>query len=263
MSPMPVVSFAIQKGGTGKTTTTVMLGAWLAENGHKVLVVDLDPQANATECLVNPLRIARDPCVRDLLLGDKDVTSVIHSSLHINTLDLIPSKPSMLIDEYFGRFSGLMTHILRKKLQKIRKKYAYILCDCPPNLLHFTKNALWASDYVVMPLEPEPLAVDGLERLVADILPDVTKENESLKIGGAIVIHRSQRTRIYIPAEARRRIDKLLGPKMRFRVEIPLDQTLAEMRDYHKPALVYARKSQGSSYYEALADEFMVRIPPS
>lgn len=263
MSSLPIVSFAIQKGGTGKTTTTVMLGAWLAKNGYKVLIVDLDPQANATECLVNPISIAKEPCIKDVLLGDKDITSTILSSSDIDTLDIVPSKPSMLIDEYFGRFNGLMTHILRKKLQKVKKEYAYILCDCPPNLLHFTKNALWASDYVVMPLEPEPLAVDGLERLVYDILPDVTKENESLKIGGAILVHRSQRTRIYIPAEARRRIDKLLGPGMRFKVEIPLDQTLAEMRDYHQPAFVYAPRSQGSAYYEALADEFMARIPPS
>jgi chromosome partitioning protein len=257
---MPVVSFAVQKGGTAKTTTTIMLGAWLALKGKKILIIDLDPQANATECLVNPLTIGSAPCLRELLLGESDIHSVIRQSSDIANLDFIPSKPTMLIDEYFGRFVGLLPHILRGKLQEVRNKYDYIFCDCPPNLLHFTKNALWTSDYIVTPLEPEPLAVDGLERLVTDILPDVYKENPDLKVGGAIIVHRAQRTRIYIPEEARQRIDSLLSSGMRFRVEIPLDQTLTQMRDYNQPACIYARNSQGSIYYEALADEFMARI---
>jgi chromosome partitioning protein len=259
---MTIVSFAIQKGGTAKTTTTVMLAAWLALKRKKVLLIDLDPQANATECLVDPLAIRDDDCLRELLLGESGIDSVVHQSHDIGNLSFIPSKPRMLIDEYFGRFSGLMPHILRGKLKRIKEKYDYILCDCPPNLLHFTKNALWASDYIVVPLEPEPLAVDGLERLVSDILPDIYKENSTLKIGGAVLIHRAQRTRIYIPEEARRRIDRLLGPRMRFTVEVPLDQKLAEMRDYHQPACIYARNCQGSEYYRALADEFIVRVPP-
>lgn len=262
---MKILSFVIQKGGTGKTTTAVMLSAILAERGYRTLILDLDPQANATECLIDPQEVKAS--IRDVILGGKDLQSVIVTSRDINNLDFVPAVPSMLIDEYFGRFSGIIPHLLSNEIESLKKSigddyYKYVFFDCPPNLLHFTKNALFASDYVVVPMEPEPLALDGLFRFTADVLPDILTRNKNLKIGGVILIHRSQRTRKYIPEQVRSEIDRRFGPQIRFKVEIPLDQNLTLMRDYNKPALCYARTSQGCTYYEALADEFIARIPP-
>lgn len=255
---MKTVSFAIHKGGTGKTTTVVNLSAWLAKKGKRVLLIDMDAQANATECLADLSSLTLT--LRDVLLGNRKLPDVICHFAPIPNLHFVPSTPALLLDEYWGRFTGLMPLMLKEQKESLTNAYDYVMCDCPPNLLHFTKLALFASDYIVMPVTPEPLATQGLTQLVENILPDLMKSNPLLKIGGVIVVHRVPRTRRYLPAEARAVIDHVV-PGGRFSVEIPVDVNLAEMRDYHQPVCVFAEYSMGSWYFESLADEFIRRIP--
>lgn len=260
---MTVVSFAIQKGGTGKTTSAVMISALLARRRHAVLLIDIDPQASATECLTDPEEIQDEICIGDVLQGKGAIEKAIQTCDYLKRLEFLPSKPSMLIEEYFGLYSNIFADKLRIALEAIGDDYDYIIIDCPPNLLHFTKNGLWASDYVINTLEPEPLAYEGLNQFIAAILPDVRLHNPKLKPGGAILINRAPATRIYVPRRIKSRIfnNPQMGPRFLFRTEVHLDQELAKMPFHRKPASEYA-SSRGISDYAALAVEFESRIPP-
>jgi chromosome partitioning protein len=260
---MTIISLAIQKGGTGKTTSAVMLSALLAKRGRKVLLIDMDPQANATECIADPQSI--DKCIGDVLLRRANISETTQATSFLpQNLFYIPSKPSMLIDEYFGHFTSIFPDTLKAQLSSIRDQYDYVMIDCPPNLMHFTKNALWASDYVVIPLEPEPLAFEGLRQFIVSILPDATVHNPNLKPGGAILVNRAPAVRKYLPEEIKNRIrqDSSMGPSFLFGQEIRLDQQLAKMSLFNRPATEYAIQSNGVQDYIGLAAEFEVRIPP-
>lgn len=260
---MTVVSFAIQKGGTGKTTSAIMISALLARKKREVLLIDIDPQSSATECLVDPEEIKDSPCIGEVLLGKAEISEAIHSCEYLRRLSFVPAKPSMLIEEYYGYYSNIFHDNLRIRLKPLEDNYDYIIIDCPPNLLHFTKNALWASDFVINTLEPEPLAYEGLNQFIATILPDVKLHNPELKPGGAILVNRAPATRIYIPDRIIRRISRnpQMGPHFLFRTEVHLDQALAKMPFYRKPASEYA-SSRGISDFAAITVEFESRIPP-
>jgi chromosome partitioning protein len=259
---MKIIAIANQKGGTGKTTTSVMMASVLAEWDHKVLLVDLDPQSSATECLVDPMRVTIH--IGDILTDPKInlKNAIIQPQPMVPKLHLVPSKPTMLIDEYYGRYSGLLPLTLKQKLDTIKEeKYDFILLDCPPNLLHFTRNGLCAADLLLIPLEPEPLAVSGCRELATAVMPDIRKAyNPHIRIVGILLVWRAPRTRIYLPARAKREIDIQLGAGIRFDTEIHLDQTLAEMPANRKPANLYAKSSQGTIDYYDFVDEFILRV---
>ncbi len=258
---MKIISFAIQKGGAGKTTSAVCVSSWLAKRGRKVLLIDMDPQSNATECLIDPDNVGNS--IGDVLLNKCSIDKAIHSVPYLPTMNIVPAKFEMLLDEYYGYFSNIYPDTLRLKLESLPKNYNYdyIFCDCPPNLLHFTKNALMASDYIVMPLEPEYLPFKGLSEFIAGVLPDIQKRNRALKLGGIILVHRAPGSRKYMPAEIRDKIDTLV-PNFRFRSEIRLDQNLARMSELNQPICIFAPTSPGGSDYAALSFEFEARIPP-
>jgi len=223
----------------------------------------MDPQANATECVADPQTIGK--CIGDVLLRRANMVETIRAAsfLPLN-LFFIPSKPSMLIDEYFGHFTSIFPDTLRGYLSSVQDQYDYVMIDCPPNLMHFTKNALWASDYVVTPLEPEPLAFDGLRQFIASILPDAAVHNPNLKPGGAILVNRAPAVRKYLPEEIKTRIrqEPNMGPDFLFGHEIRLDQELAKMSLFNRPATEYAMQSNGVQDYVGLAAEFEAKMPP-
>lgn len=258
---MKIISFAIQKGGAGKTTSAVCVSSWLAKRGKKVLLIDMDPQSNATECIIDPSIVGN--CIGDLLLDKCSIEKAIYEVPYLPSMNIIPAKPDMLIDEYRGHFSSIFNDTLRLKLESLPKNYNYdyIFCDCPPNLLHFTKNALIASNYVVIPLEPEYLPFRGLSEFIGSILPDLQTRNRALKLGGVILVHRAPGNRKYMPAEIREKID-ILVPNQRFKSEIRLDQNLARMSDLNQPICIFAPTSQGGSDYATLSFEFEARLPP-
>jgi chromosome partitioning protein len=260
---MVTISFAIQKGGTGKTTSAVMISALLARKGRRTLLIDIDPQASATECLIDPSVLQASNCIGDVLQKKAKISQVIQKCDYLKNLSFTPSKPSMLIEEYWGLYSNIFADSLKIELESITSEYDYIIIDCPPNLLHFTKNALWASDYVINTLEPEPLAYEGLNQFIVAILPDVRQHNPRLKPGGAVLINRAPATRIYVPERIKSEIasNPSMGPNFLFRSEVHLDQELAKMPFYRKPASEFAT-SKGVTDYAALTVEFESRIPP-
>ena len=260
---MTIVSFAIQKGGTGKTTSAVMISALLARKGRRTLLIDMDPQASATECLVDPELLKNSKCIGNVLRKDAKITDIIQKCSYLKDLQFVPSKPSMLIEEYWGWYSNIFPDSLKIELESIKAEYEYIIIDCPPNLLHFTKNALWSSDFVINTLEPEPLAYEGLNQFIITILPDVKQHNPQLRPGGAILVNRAPATRVYVPDRIKSLIaqNPELGPNFLFRSEVHLDQELAKMPFYRKPASEFA-SSKGVTDYAALTIEIESRIPP-
>jgi chromosome partitioning protein len=256
---MKILSIAVQKGGTAKTTTAVNLAAALALRAQRVLLVDLDSQANATECLTDLSTISPAQSIRSLFLDGASIASLIRSSTGVPRLDFVPSHPAILIDEYFGRITGVTSHLLQNALHNLPASYDFVVCDCPPNLTHFTRNALLASHYLLPVVEPEPLAVDGLRQLVTAILPDIHQQNPGLAILGVAIVNRAPGSRKYVPAAAKTEIDQLL-PGARFAHEVGLDQELTQMRVHNQPVFVYAPSSKGASDYDALTNEVIQRV---
>jgi len=199
---MPVISFAIQKGGTGKTTSAVMVSATLAREGRRVLLIDLDPQSNATQCLTGIRNF--DLTISDVLLGRvKDRDKVIYEQRDIPGLFYIPSSMDLLMLEYKGQLTGIAPDVMKNFIKPLRKSFDNIIFDCPPSLNHQTKNALWASDYLIIPVEPEPLSYEGTKQLIGEIVPEVRQSNPKLKLGGVLIKHRSTALRKWLPEQIR------------------------------------------------------------
>jgi chromosome partitioning protein len=261
---MKVVSIAIHKGGAGKTTTAVNLAAWLAVHRpaglpqHKVLLIDVDPQANATECFIDPEEVKNS--IGDVLLRRCNISDAIITAPSLPSLHILPSKIEMLLQEYYGDYSGLSMDALKRALEQVKDKYDYVICDCPPNLMHFTKNALMASDHVIMPMEPEPLPFRGLKEFIGQIVKDFQRYNP-VKATGVVLVHRAPNSRKYLPERIKKDI-RALNPQLLFEQEIHLDQELAMMAEDHKPACLRAPGSKGGRDYLGLSIEFEARIPP-
>ncbi len=261
---MKVVSIAIHKGGAGKTTTAVNLAAWLAcprpagLPQRKVLLIDMDPQANATECFMDPDVVKKS--IGDVLLRRCKISEAIITAPSLPFLNILPSKIEMLLQEYFGDYNGLAMDALKRALEEVQNKYDYVICDCPPNLMHFTKNALMASDYVIIPMEPEPLPFRGFKEFTGQILRDFHRYSP-VQAGGVVLVHRAPRSRKYLPDRIRKEI-RASNPMLLFEQEIHLDQELAMMAEDHQPACVRAPGSNGAREYLGLSIEFEARIPP-
>lgn len=260
---MKVVSIAIHKGGAGKTTTAVNLAAWLAYPRHgltqrKVLLIDMDPQANATECFMEPEVVKKS--IGDVLLRRCKISDAIIPAPSLPFLNILPSAIEMLLQEYFGDYNGLAMDVLKRALEEVQGKYDYVICDCPPNLMHFTKNALMASDYVIMPMEPEPLPLRGLREFTGQILRDFHRYSP-VQAGGVVLVHRAPKSRKYLPDRIKREI-RALSPTLLFEQEIHLDQELAMMAEDHQPVCIRAPGSNGAREYLGLSIEFEARIPP-
>jgi cellulose biosynthesis protein BcsQ len=219
----------------------------------------MDPQSNATECFVDPTGLRHS--IGDVLLRRCSIQDAIIKPKSFPSIDLLPAVPGMLLDEYFGHYNGIFPDTLRTKIQPIKEEYDYIFCDCPPNLGHFTKNALMASDFLIVPMEPEPLPLRGLQEFLRNILPDLQEHNPQLNPGGVVLVHRAPGSRKYLPERIRQEIIAL-NPRLLFEQEIRLDQQLALMAENNAPVCEYSPDSNGARDYLGLSIEFESRIPP-
>ncbi len=253
-----VIAIANQKGGVGKTTTAINLGASLAVAEKKTLVVDIDPQGNATSGLGLERRDARHT-VYDVLIGERSADQAVTSSVHFPTLDLIPSTRDLVGAEIGLVEAPSRETILRRALATVREQYDYILVDCPPSLGLLTLNTLTAADSVLIPIQCEFYALEGLSQLLNTIRLVQKGLNPSLDIEGVLLTMYDRRLNLskQVASEAR----EYFGAKV-YRTAIPRNVRLAEAPSFGQPIVLYDVLSQGAQAYLQLAKEVLGRTPP-
>jgi len=248
--PARVYAFANQKGGVGKTTTAINLAACLAEAGERAVVVDLDPQANATSGL--GMR-ANGTSTYDLLDGAP--LSTLATPTQFENLFLVPSKPELAgaAVELSQREGG--DSYLADSLQRV-EGFEFVLLDCPPSLGPLTVNALAACDRVIVPVQTEYYALEGLAQLVQSINLIKTRLNPRLAIAGVLLTMADARTRLSaeVETEVRRHFGNLV-----FDAVIPRSVRVAEAPSHGLPVTHYDRRSRGAEAYWKVAMELVER----
>jgi chromosome partitioning protein len=252
-----VIAIANQKGGVGKTTTAINLGAGLAVAEKRTLVIDMDPQGNATSGFGLD-RGTIEQSIYDVLTTGLPIEAVIHRGLHFPFLDVVPSSRDLVgaeveLVERQGR-----ERVLREALAKVRDEYDFVLVDCPPSLGLLTLNTLSAADTVLIPIQCEFYALEGLSQLLNTVRVVQQNLNSQLEIEGVLLTMFDQRLNLsrQVADEAK----QYFGNRV-FRSVIPRNVRLAEAPSFGKPIVVYDVLSAGSQSYLALARELVARGP--
>ena len=250
-----VIAIANQKGGVGKTTTAINLGASLAVAEKRTLVVDIDPQGNATSGLGVEVKESLST-VYDVLIGACSVDESISHEVHFRCLDVIPSTRDLVGAEIELVQARRRETILRRALEPIREQYDYVLVDCPPSLGLLTLNTLTAADSVLIPIQCEFYALEGLSQLLNTVRLVQKGLNPGLDIEGVLLTMYDGRLNLsrQVSAEAR----EYFGAKV-YRTSIPRNVRLAEAPSFGRPIVLYDVLSKGSQCYLALAQELITQ----
>jgi chromosome partitioning protein len=252
-----VIAVANQKGGVGKTTTAINLGASLAAAEQRVLVIDMDPQGNATSGLGVNARSTK-ASLYGVLLSRQPLGSAVVRAVQFPLLDVVPTTTSLVGAEAELVAQPRWQFRLREALDGVRDLYDYVLIDCPPALGVLTLNTLVAADTVLIPLQVEFFALEGLSRFAETL--DVVREhlNPSLGVEGILLTMFDGRLRLahQVAEDAR----GYFGGRV-FRTAIPRNIRLAEAPSFGKPALLYDAASGGAQSYLSLANEVILRSP--
>lgn len=242
-----IVSVINQKGGTGKTTTTINLGSALGKLGKKVLLVDLDPQANLSYSLG-----IEEPegTLADVFAGNKDLKDIL---IHQENLSVAPGS-NELVDIEISLVNQEKRESFLKNILSDAKGYDYILIDCPPSLSLLTVNGLAASDEVVIPLQMEVLTLQGLNQILSTVAQIRSAFNSKLKVKGIVVVMFDKRRKL--STEIQDYLQQNIDEKI-FETNIRLNVKLAEAPSFGKSILDYDPSSNGAKDYLALAQEFL------
>ncbi len=247
-----VISIASQKGGVGKTTTTINLSACLAQENKRVLVIDIDPQGNATSGLGINGNDQRQT-VYEVLIGQAEISDAIMPTA-LSTLDLLPAGQRLSGAEV--ELVGMMARETRLKscLTKVRDEYDYVFIDSPPSLGLLTVNSLTASDSVLIPLQCEYLALEGLTQLIGAIRLVQDHLNPALRIEGVLLTMFDARLNLsqQVAEEAR----KFFSDRV-YKTVIPRNVRLSEAPSFGKPIVLYDPHSSGAESYRELAREVL------
>lgn len=251
-----IISFSNQKGGVGKTTSCVNIAAAVALKGKRVLIVDFDPQSNATSALGVFDKRLKDS-IYDVLSDRIDISDAVRQS-EISGLDYIPSSSDLAGAEMeLSRIVIGRERVLEEKLSGIKDSYDLIFLDCPPSLGLLTVNALTASDGVIVPIQCEFFALEGLSQMMNTVKLIKKHLNDRLEITGVILTMYDGRSKL-----SKGVLDEILrvfGDKV-FDAKIPRNVRLAEAPSFGKPIALYDKKCAGAIAYDALAKEFLLRL---
>ncbi len=249
-----IISLANQKGGVGKTTTAINLSAALAKAGQKVLLIDADPQANASSGLGVDIRTL-DRTIYECLINNIDPATAIIAT-RVSGLDIIPSHIDLVGAEIEMLNIDNRENILKNILSQLRDHYDYILIDCSPSLGLITVNALTASDAVIIPVQCEFFALEGIAKLLNTIKIIKQKLNPALKIEGFLLTMYDNRLRLsnQVYEEVKRHFGDLV-----FDTVIARNVRLSEAPSHGLSVIEYDASSKGAKNYEALANELLQR----
>lgn len=248
-----IIVFANQKGGVGKTTTAVNLGAYLAEAGKKVLLVDFDPQSNTSSSVGAKKDL---PGIYEVITGSVEASSAIQAC-SVPNLSIIPSSINLtgatveLIDEKEREY------FLKRSLQTLSPRFDYIFIDCPPSLGILTLNGLVAADFVIIPLQCEYFALEGLSLLLQTVNRVQKNLNPELKIGGILFTMYDVRTKL--AHEIVQEVTGYFKDKV-FRTIIPRNVRLSEAPSFAKPISQYDPECIGARSYQKLAEEVLLNV---
>ena len=246
-----VISVANQKGGVGKTTTTVNLGTILAKKGKKVLLIDADPQGNAT----SGLGVDKDVelSLYDVLVNETEIEKTIQDTM-IKNLKLCPSNINLAGAEVELVSMMSREQRLKEKLEEIKDNFDYILIDCPPSLGLITLNSFTASDSVLIPVQCEYYALEGLGQLINTINLVKKHLNKNLEVEGALLTMYDARTNL--SNQVVKEVKKYFGEKV-YKTVIPRNVRLSEAPSYGMPITEYDPRSKGAKSYEKFTKEFL------
>ncbi len=246
------IAITNQKGGVGKTTTTINLSACLAENGMRVLVLDIDPQGNTS----SGLGLDKDETentIYQLMIGECSVEDAIYAT-EFEGLDVIPSDVNLAGAEIELLDIPDKEYILREKIRAVKDKYDYILIDCPPSLNTLTLNAMTTADTIIVPIQCEYYALEGLSQLIHTIGLVRDRLNENLSIDGVVFTMFDGRTNLSL--QVVENVQQNLSQNI-YRTVIPRNVRLAEAPSHGLPITKYDSRSIGAEAYRELALEVM------
>ncbi len=246
-----VISVANQKGGVGKTTTTVNLGTILAKRGKKVLLIDADPQGNAT----SGLGVEKDvePSTYDILVNDAELKDALQNTI-IKKLQVCPANMDLAGAEVELVSMMSREQRLKEKLEQVKDDFDYVLIDCPPSLGLITLNAFTASDSVLIPVQCEYFALEGLGQLLNTINLVKKHLNKEIRIEGALLTMYDMRTNL--SNQVVKEVKKYFEDKV-YKTVIPRNVRVSEAPSYGMPITEYDPRSKGAKSYIKFAKEFL------